>query len=226
MDLWKLKSMLEHRELHLARAVDQSDDCEGIVSDLTVAARPARAEAEARSITEALGQTITAEQLLGIYEFNNDLLRSETMLISWYLGEDESEEMWKAYCRPDDGVAIRSTAGKLIHCLPALVGDTAVVVGSVEYVDPGITYIPEWRAFDPFGFKRTQFGYERELRVMLIDREANPNGFKVPIDPESLIESIYIAQNRSGEHAQVVEAVLKRWCPTIPMHRSKFEPTG
>jgi hypothetical protein len=225
MDLWKLTSMLEERELHLARAVDQSDDQEGRVSDRTLQGRPARAEAEARLITEALGQLMTPEQMMGIYEFSNDLMRNEIMLISWYIWENESAEMWSAYCLPDDGIAIRSTAGKLIDCLPDLVGDTAVFVGSVEYVDPNVTDIPEWNAFDPFGYKREQFRHESELRVMLIDRNANPKGFKIPIEPESLIEAVYVAPNRSEGHWNNVEAVLREWSPTLPLRRSELEVT-
>jgi hypothetical protein len=223
MDLWKLESMLEHRELHFARAVDQSDELEGEVSDLTLQGRPARAEVEATIIAEALGQQITAEQIQGIYEFNHNVLLNEMMLISWYFGNNESAEMWCEYCDPDDGVAIRSTAGRLIDCLPDVVRGSAIMVEAVTYMDPKVTSIPEGNAFDPFQFKREQFRHESELRALLIDRDANPMGFKVPINPALLIEGIYVAPNRTQEHLRRVSAVLNRWNPTLALRRSAFE---
>ena len=118
----------------------------------------------------------------------------------WNWGE-ESEAMWRLYCKDDgelgQGVALRSTFGKL----DASIAHHDLIIGRVVY-----RLYHEGPAFnddlDPFMHKRMGFECEREARVLSFDQHHYSTlalaltglyGFApVPDPPAELPEYIYI----------------------------------
>ena len=60
---------------------------------------------------------------------------------SWHVAESESAAMWRLYLKSDEGVAIRSTVGRL--CSSFEKTDWRVFIGLVNYIDYDKDEIPE-----------------------------------------------------------------------------------
>jgi hypothetical protein len=119
----------------------------------------------------------------------------------WNWG-DESEAMWRLYCKDDgvlgQGVALRSTFGKL----EASLGHHNLIIGRVVYrlYHEGPAFTDD---LDPFMHKRLGFECEREVRVLGFDQPhystlalalTGHYGFApVPAPPAELPEYIYLA---------------------------------
>lgn len=223
MDLWKFVAILDTQTLHFACADGLDDDWEGGVSEQTLRERPARAAAEAAQVGQTLSQSPSQEQVLAIYEFNSEQMPRKIMVSCWHVGDVESAAMWSLYCRRGEGVAIRSTAGKLIDALPDQLGDSGIMVSSVNYVDYGAVSIPEGNLFDPFTHKRRSFSHEQELRAMLMTRDPEPAGVEVPIEPGLLIEAVYVAPRAPDWHRGVVESLLRSYGLDRPVYKSGLD---
>ncbi len=85
----------------------------------------------------------------------------------WSAG-DESEALWRLYCRDGGvegtGLALRSTFGQLEA--PVTHHDLLVSAVTYRYYHEGDAFDDE---LDPFMHKRTGFSYEREVRLLKYD---------------------------------------------------------
>jgi hypothetical protein len=223
LDLWKFVSLLASRSLRFARADTLGDAWEGALSEATLLSRPARAEALAAQIREATGgSSWSAEDVIRTYANSSEQMQYRVMINSWYLGNGESAAMWKLYSSPD-GVAIRSTAGKLMKELPANVGDSAISLDPIRYVEYSLEEIPEERWNSPFLFKRRSFEHEREIRAHLLHRNPAPTGLLAPVDLDALVEAVYVAPASPSWHREVVESLCRSYGLDAPVHQSAID---
>jgi len=138
----------------------------------------------------------------------------------WTVDDEESELMWFAYAL-GNGVAIRSTKGRLKASFrPPAVG--TIVIGVVEY---GIDWSEGMQHFmeipDGYAFqKRRPFKWERELRALLSyeyeysgGEVIDPTyaGKSVPVDPTTLIAELWVAPYAPNWFRETVETELKRY---------------
>src|SRR5205807_3771411 len=93
------------------------------------------------------------------------IYRYASFVNCWNMGDDESDLMWHAYAKAPEGVAIKSTVGRLKRCLPP--HDS----GACVYYKPE----DDIRCANIFGnpsdllYKRKQFIGEAEFRIWIID---------------------------------------------------------
>lgn len=89
----------------------------------------------------------------------------------WHLAEYESVAMWKIYCSENDGVAIKTTIGKLKDSL-GCDQDQQIHIGEVEYIDDHSNYVEKkrftgyWGGLGQVCKKRKIFSYENEVRII------------------------------------------------------------
>ena len=100
-----------------------------------------------------------------------ELLR-QTFVNCWYQEDDESEAMWKLFAGEEYGVAVKTTAAKLIGSFTEHLPD---YLGYVKYV-PYDKYAIPVSKLPPVFYKRTAFRHEREVRVVAAPmlREESP----------------------------------------------------
>jgi hypothetical protein len=152
IDFTKLMSMLVGRSLFFCRADLLDDRFEGSMSRANLLERE-----------EPLGDlTDDARELLS--RVRRDEPR-RTFINSWTMGRHESVALWRLYVGDRDGVAIRSSLGRLTRSLEA--EPRPVHVGAVAYIDYETDPIPDDDPLRPFLFKRTSFDFERELRAVI-----------------------------------------------------------
>ena len=162
----------------------------------------------------------THERLRAGYEDK----RHNTILNCWSLGEYESVALWHIYVPSHEGVAIRSSFGRLKDSfrVESLYQDARVHIGLVRYIDfnqhdfvgPDRT---AFNTFIPLMHKRRYFEYEREVRAVisglgtsLLDTLIRQSdGLYVPISLSGLIESIHVAPDAPFWLLEVVRHTTK-----------------
>lgn len=192
MDLAKFIGLLDERRLHLTRLDHLDDPFEG-----TPVGPDAPSPGEARA---------------------HGRVRRAVYVSSWYLGEHESEAMWRLYCPGGQGVALRTSYARL--------ADTAAAqpdtwVGMVRYLDYDAARLPERDLLAPVMHKRIAFAHEREVRIVAVRPEAlddgrpGPSGVELEWDPAAMVDEVYIDPYAEAYFAGAVRAVVRRMAPTL-----------
>ena len=147
LDLAKLVALLSDKKLHLARADVFPDQHEGSITN---------------SMMEALKQQFAdrAEPSKQLSEFRK--LMKESIFISCWCKEPESEAMWKLYCGDNYGVAI-TAAYQDIEV--SFVAQNRLYIAPVQYLDYQTEGFPQDNLLYPFFHKRRAFAYEEEVRI-------------------------------------------------------------
>ncbi len=228
MDLAKFVSMLRDQAVHFVRADCLGDRFEGSISQSSLEGRPVAAAAYAKLITDTLSpmsadSPVTGAMMESMLASMRQRMMREVMISCWHMGNAESAAMWRIYTSAGKGVAVRSTATRLIAALPAQQEDSAITVSVVNYVDYAHFPVPDpAHALIPFLYKRESFSYEQELRAMLIHRDGPPF-YAVPVDMTTLVESVYVAPGTPDWKREVVKSLLDRYGLGVAVKGSKLD---
>ncbi len=176
---------------------------------------------------------------------SGDTGRQMGLVNCWFIGNTESEKMWKGYGDGGQGVAIRSTVKRLTTSFQ-ITGDFAQFswVGRVEYVD--------FESFD-LGchsndmvhvsfIKAKSYDEENEVRVVTLNtfhsgillpdgsRPANAGfspmikGLYIKCSLHELIQSIVVGPNTDWNFHMLIKRLTARYGLTINVERSKLPP--
>lgn len=110
-------------------------------------------------------------QLDEMHERNTRDGRELATVNCWFLGENESERMWREYVGSTEGIAVKSTIGKLWNSvyLPSEVS----FIGKVNYVDleshEMSTYEGGQAHHRAFLKDHSRFAHEQELRIQTMN---------------------------------------------------------
>ena len=158
--------------------------------------------------------------------------RRSTFVNCWYQEAEESEAMWKLFAGQQYGVAVRTTAARLVGSFTEQLPD---YLGHVAYIayDKHLMPVTE---FPPVFFKRRAFMHEREVRAVVAPQhraektevENGPVGIEYKIDPERLIEAVVISPYSPDWLFDVVRSTLGRFEIDTPVEKSVLErrPAG
>ncbi len=194
LDLSKFLDLLMSRRLFMSRSDKFEDQYEGTFSEPTFE--------EMRKLSEH------NPAFLDYYKTH----REKVVISSWHINEYESYAMWQIFTKSSEGLAIRSTLGRLQKALlPEF--EFKQYIGEVNYIDYKKEYIPFEDAFFPFLFKRKSFQYEREIRIIsdLSGHDLYINdGIKINVDINQLIDKIYIHPKSENWYKKMVIDLLRR----------------
>jgi hypothetical protein len=209
MNFVKFVSLLESRCLFFCRADRLGDPFEGsFVKNLTLNVvnvdNTGETGRETMPITE-----IEASIRRSIFSSQETLIRS-TFVNSWYSRESDSAAMWSLFATVSDGVAIKSTVGKLKSSFEE---DSPIIqIGSVAYRNFETAEGSWGNALLPFLMKREEFDHEHEVRALMLVLPNPPEmGTCVPVRLDVLIEGIVIAPQAEKWFAELVSAVVMRY---------------
>lgn len=164
----------------------------------------------------------------------------------WFLGNSESEKMWKKYGDEGKGIAIRSTVMRLATAFQ-ITGLYAQVsrVGRVEYVDfesHDMGSRGNDLAFAPF-IKDNAFSAENEVRIVTLNsfhsgclypdgsQAGCPGsqifcpdikGFYIKCDLKRLIRSIIVGPNTETNFRELVKRLVGRYRLMVDVEHSKL----
>jgi hypothetical protein len=154
------------------------------------------------------------------------MLRDCFFVSCWHLNDDESAAMWKVYVASGQGIAMRSTFGRLKASLANT--EPTIYGGRVNYLNYEKESIETDSYIRPSMTKRRSFDHEREVRLICdnID-EQGPNwdrwvpewkadtvflaGLPIPVDLDALIERVFVAPKTPAWIRDTVQAMFARY---------------
>ena len=158
--------------------------------------------------------------------------RGSTFVNCWYQEAEESEAMWKLFATQQYGVAVRTTAARLIGSFTERLPD---YLGCVEYIAYDKVPMPV-SEFPPVFYKRKAFMHEREVRAVAAPQhraektevESGSTGVEYPIDPDRLIEALVVGPYSPDWLLDVVRSTLDKFEIGATIERSALErrPAG
>jgi hypothetical protein len=214
IDFTKLMSMLVNRTFFFCRSDLLDDRFEGSMS---------RANLLERERQRAEGADEAAAQLWAELASRHRAEPRRTYVNSWSMGRHESVALWRLYVGDREGIAIRSTFGRLARSLEA--EPRPVHIGAVHYIDYDTDPIPEDNVLHPFVYKRQSFDFERELRAVIQDPEPAdqpPPGLFVACDLQALVSALRVSPASGSWFAPLVRSVLDKYGLDVPVEESNL----
>jgi len=210
----------DRQELYFARLHELGDPWEG--------ARPLRL---AKRLVEMVGESGP------MYDYYR-IAASQAVVSCWHENEYESVAMWRLYTSGSEGVAVKTTIGRLKR---SLAGEPrAITIGRVQYIDHidhGIDddgLAPEIDTLSPIFCKRRSFEHEREVRVVIavpderelrnavaqippalgqasaVSSSLGDRGLAVPVDMPALVKNIVVSPQFPPWAMEALQRVVDR----------------
>ena len=154
----------------------------------------------------------------------------------------ESAAMWQLYAPADEGVAIRTSFGRLAKAFEET--DESVYIGRINYIDFETEEIPTHNTLYALMCKRREFEHEHEVRAVVspyyasesrdlttppfhgsseIHRaEHERSGLSISINLDSLIESIWVAPTAPSWIRDSVESTVRKFGVTASVYQSEL----
>jgi Protein of unknown function (DUF2971) len=140
----------------------------------------------------------------------------------WRYGE-ESEAMWRLYCDPHVGVAMRSTSAKLRDS----VRDPHAIISPVKYIDYSAeSFGRHVHDYDPALHKRVAFKHEQEVRVLRVRKDdftqaendetfTTADHLEIDWDPEFVIDQIVVGPQCPEDYVNIFKEAIDRLSPLL-----------
>lgn len=144
--------------------------------------------------------------------------RATNAVNCWHERERESATMWKSYTAGNEGIAIKSSVGRLKKCFRSTEGtitsDAAVSIGQVKYLDYDHESIDISNGYIPLLRKRSFFPDENEVRAVIGSPLLSQlflqgmHGVRVPVDLDLLIGEIFIDPVASDWFVELIRSIV------------------
>lgn len=205
MSFVKFVDLLERRSLFFSRADELGDPFEGsVVSNITYTT------AGFENIPSTSRLADLPDDVRTIVARGNRTVVKKTFINCWYAREHDSAAMWTVYATEIDGIAIRSTVGRLKKALSQC--PESVTIAAVSYIDFATAEQQGGNFLRHFLQKRLSFDHEREVRALILQFEdAPPPGLRVAVDVDSLIEEVVVAPQAAEWFADLVKTLAARY---------------
>lgn len=152
--------------------------------------------------------------------------RDWVYISSWHLNAVESAAMWRLYLKSDEGIAVQSTVDRMRSCFHQ--SQEEILLGAMKYVDYEAVNFMDYKYDFPYFLsngsspwadpvlwalhKRSSFAHERELRAIIVHPERQDlSGICVNVDPDLLIERIYVAPTAPEWISDLVRSVTRKY---------------
>ncbi len=219
MDFTKFVSLLEKSDLWFTRADKLNDPYEGTLSRRSLYLEGVVPE-----------QSAEYDRFVKIVRDSQREWRKWVVVNCWHLNEFESAAMWSLYVKSDCGIAIQSTFDNLTRSFDGY-SEKSVYAGLVHYRDYDIDKIPVSFPFSAVMYKRRSFEHEKEVRVLIINKENGVDlrmeplfeGLSVPVDLDTLIEKIYVAPKVGDWAYDLVKKIASNYDINKPICHSSLD---
>ena len=240
----KFISLLELRALWMSRLGSLIDQFEATLPDKTRENMIAR---DLKWKTTFEGRSELQEQLAGMTDRNVRDGRHVLVVNCWFLGEVESQQMWKEYVGSTEGVAIRSTLRRLNESI--LAKQESTTIGKVHYIDFAEYDMGLYngsRAGERALIKAKRYSSENEVRIVAHNLvcpgclnpdgspptttqldgpgmyDPNRRGLYLQVNLRMLIETVITAPGAAPWFNDLVGKLCKRYQLDATVERSKL----
>jgi hypothetical protein len=220
LDFAKYVSLLETKSLHFARSDLLGDSFEG--STPSVDREAFRATLDALAPGDAPNREDAIAKGTESHSTARKLMTNNTYINCWHMSEHEQAAMWRIYA--ENGLAIRTTFDRFTSSLDY---PEPIYAGLVRYINYSSDSVGNGGMFGNFMHKRLSFESEREVRAVLwhgdkeswFELEGHPAGVYVPVDPELLVEHVFVTPKAPSWFLDLVEAVSQRYGLAAPVQQ-------
>lgn len=141
--------------------------------------------------------------------------RTRMFVNCWYLGNEESEAMWRLYCRDNTGVAIQTTYKSLTDSIS---NNEDIFMGKVSYIDYEKHNFPDANLFFPVMHKRIAFSHENEVRLVISKentKDKNITGVHVDWEPAKYIQKVYVNPYAPVYYYETIVKIIGTFMPEL-----------
>jgi len=204
LDLAKLISLLDSKKMYFTRMDKFDDPFEGVVPNGITQ----------MLLERAMDSGVGPGYYLACHKEMSQDFRMYTYVNCWHESAIESEAMWSLYTDKQKGIAVVSTREKLTSQLPDFVD-----IRNVEYIDFDASDI---KIMPPCFYKRSAFEYEKELRAVITDENAESSGVHVDIEPNQLINKVVVSPLAEPWFIDVVKSVCAKYGSAFDVEKSSL----
>ena len=234
MELDRFQSFLERESLFFSRADKFSDPFEGSIPKKVYDFRNEAQGKRFRNGVQPDSEQI-ANRIANLADTH--LMFKRTHVINcWHNNSNESDAMWRLYLKTNEGVAIQTTAARLMQSLEG--SDRDIKISQVRYVDYdrdgfyGEDYQHSgYNFFMPLIHKRNEFIHEREVRLIHDVRAAerdnsywenqeSEGGMFIELDLDVLVDKIILPPTSDEKVRQKVELLVDRFGHHFELEKS------
>ena len=250
LDLGKFLELLISRSIHFTRSDLFDDPFEGTINQSTHQAyiqtvenglREQSKPGVLRAYVKRKGEYIVfSEKPSDVGKALSETLfwiRGHTFVNCWHRNANESEAMWRLYCKNlSEAVVIRTTVKKLAAGIAS-----SIEIAPITYVDyAGAEIFPDYFSA-PFKTKRISFSHEHELRLIIqeppisslndglksfdIGKTIEEKGKSVELltNLEDVIEEVRLSPSASPWLSQMLSRLLEKIGVNIPIINSEIQ---
>lgn len=225
MSLSQFLAMLDTRTLHFSRADCLGDPLEGTITKPMVELRDFRTS-----------RTLSDKEVRGFWRDQQFRNLKSVAISCWTMSKAESALMWSSYVKGHEGIAIKSTIGRLIAQFPkwrkrrSIPGKPAdkewmpIIIGDVRYLDYENETYPDAFNIIPLLHKHIVYKDERELRALLwiTSQSLEEEGVSVPVDLSTLVDSIRVHPRSQPLLAEIVTKATRMHGFTFTVEQSQI----
>jgi hypothetical protein len=151
----------------------------------------------------------------------------------WHVNSVESYAMWNIYTTKSEGIAIKTTIGKLKQSIKS---QLRIFYSKISYLDYNNESLIEYQMscrqkgvlIHPFPafYKEKSYEYEKEFRVAFMNNpfidKTNDSHKAIDVNLDTLIEEIYISPYAGKWFRDLIEKVVKRYKLNAPIQQSRI----
>jgi hypothetical protein len=231
LDLVKLESIFKSGTLYFSspEQFSANDLHEGAITESEYLLRKGNIE------RQSIGKYAVQKHLEDLHNAFKPL-RKYAKISCWHVNDKENMAMWLNYNGTDRGIVIQSTALKLIGSVgpyriePGFDAET-IYMGKVKYINYESDDMNTRLGFlTPFLYKRYDYEYERELRMIISLRLASESGIlvpeagiKVPYDFKAGIEKLILSPSADKAYIDAIQQILLKYQVDLPLEHSQVE---
>jgi hypothetical protein len=226
MDLAKFMSLLESRALHFSRYDQFRDSFEGLLSRPTL-----------ESYRQGVGFKDDPKLFREFERWINKLGRKYAYASCWNAGPYERAVLWSNY---GSTIAIQTTADNFKACFLDAPDRELVMLAHLRYGDLSVLDMEKDNVWRPLTYKDIRYEDEHEVRAIYIDDRyrlesstgapkpprSTPKGVLAAIDPNVLIEQVFVAPGTAPWLLKLVRSICARYGIDAPVAASHLKQRG
>jgi len=139
-----------------------------------------------------------------------DFAKPRHLVSCWYVGNDESADMWDAYGRAIGSVAIKTYAGALALGLDHPGSPLECFASKIQYIDHNKQPVDVHHFLGPFFSKGRKFGFEQELRFLIHTPQPVPDGLQVEVDLTKVSVDLFVRTGGRDGRLEKARAVIAK----------------
>jgi hypothetical protein len=204
MSLYKFEDIINLKSLYFARLDQFKDNLEGISPNRCMEAILSSIHLNEMQKTESL-------RLFNLRMENN---RRVSYACCWHINKNLNLKLWDQYGEcSTESICIQTTAPKLEKEL--IQSGLPVLCEPIQYLHE--QYFNQNAYWFPTLFKRIKYSPEQEYRSIFFVHGLDSNFLRIRINPEKLINKIYVHPKASKEFFKKIRLTLKKYGLKIPV---------